>query len=477
MSDKQSKTHSVRRRAVYIAAICVMALFIIAAILAAIFLGQARGEATYLKLAITVIGMMFAAILFICCGFSNRDGNQQGDTFAAIAALLFFTILLSGTFDVMAAMPGSGRALCTLQTVTSVLSTLTQCLFWRYQKASLPRNHAQRFFSVWIYGAAGLYLLLMAVNLFTGVFFFVDASGQMQYPGEVADLTIFTLFYLSFLVYTLPQRCSRRKKLSLASFAFFPLLCVALTAVSTTSGVSYGTLSISYIFILLAAYVVFFGDYVESRRLLLQQKAELAEQAHRQTELQTALMLSQIRPHFLYNALTAIRNLCKNDPAEAYTSLGLFADYLRGNMDALGNGRMVSFEKELEHVKTYLMLEQMRFGDELKVEYDIQYTEFSLPSLSVQPIVENAVRHGATMNEDGGVITIRSEKTEEGAAVTVTDNGPGFTPGITPEDGRSHLGLENVRACLAASGCGELRIDSVLGRGTTVIILVREEKK
>ena len=354
MSDKQSKTPSARRRAVYIVTICVMVLFIIAAIYAVLFFGQTRSEADYLKLAITVIGMMFAAILFICCGFSNRDGNQQGDTFAAIAALLFFTILLSGAFDVMAAMPGSGRVLFALQTITSVLSTMTQCLFWRYQKASLPRNHAQRFFSMWIYGIAGLYLLLMAVNLFIGVFFFVDASGQMQYPGEVADLTIFTLFYLSFLIYTLPQRCSRRKKLSLASFAFFPLLCVALTAVSTTSGVAYGTLSISYIFFLLAAYVVFFGDYVESRRLLLQQKAELAEQAHRQTELQTALMLSQIRPHFLYNALTAIRNLCKNDPAEAYTSLGLFADYLRGNMDALGNGRIVPFEKELARESFFL---------------------------------------------------------------------------------------------------------------------------
>ena len=93
-------------------------------------------------------------------------------------------------------------------------------------------------------------------------------------------------------------------------------------------------------------------------------------------------------------------------------------------MNALGGGRKTSFEKELEHIKTYLSLEQMRFGDELKVEYDIQYKDFSLPSLTVQPIVENAVRHGATMNEDGGRITIRSCKTEDGAVITITDNGP-----------------------------------------------------
>lgn len=477
MANQRCKTAMGRRRVIYIATTCVMVIFIIAAICATLFFGQTRGEVDYLKLAIAVVGMMFAAILFICCGFTNQEGNQQGDTFAAISALLFFIILLSGAFDIMNGVSGSGRVLFALQTITSVLSAVTQCQFWRYQRASLPKNHAQKFFSVWIYSIAALYLLLMAINLFTGVLFSVDASGQMQYPGEAIDLGSVALFYLSFLLYTLPQRCSRRKKLSLASFAFFPLFCIVLTAISKTSEVVYGTLSISYIFILLAAYVVFFGDYIESRRLLLQQKAELAEQAHRQTELQTALMLSQIRPHFLYNALTAIRNLCKNDPAEAYTSLGLFADYLRGNMDALGNGRIVPFEKELEHVKTYLMLEQMRFGDELKVEYDIQYAEFSLPALSVQPIVENAVRHGATMNESGGVITIRTVKTDGGVVITVADNGPGFTPGVSPSDGRSHLGLENVRACLTASGCGELHVDSALGDGTTVTILIWEEKK
>ena len=476
MPEERGKKTSAWRRAVYIAMTGVMVALIIAAICATLIFGQSRGETDYLKLAIMVIGMVFAAILFACCGFSNREGNQQGDTFAAIAALLFFTILLSGAFDIVIGVPKSGRVLFILQTVTSILSAVTQCLFWRYQRVSLPKNNAQRFFSMWIYGIAALYLLLMVINLFTGVLFFVDASGQMQYPGEAADLTIFTLFYLSFLAYILPQRCSRRKKLSLASFAFFPLLCVALTAISTTFEVPYGTLSISYIFILLAAYVVFFGDYIESRGVLLRQKAELAEQAHKQTELQTALMLSQIRPHFLYNALTAIRNLCKNDPEEAYLSLGLFADYLRGNMDALSNGRMIPFEKELEHVKTYLMLEQMRFEDELSVEYDIQYSDFSLPALTIQPIVENAVRHGATMNENGGVITIQSVKTEDGAVITVTDNGPGFDPNTSPTDGRSHLGLKNIRACLAAKNCGELRIDSIPGTGTTVTILIREEK-
>ena len=123
------------------------------------------------------------------------------------------------------------------------------------------------------------------------------------------------------------------------------------------------------------------------------------------------------------------------------------------------------------------MLEQMRFGDELTVEYDIQYSDFSVPALTVQPIVENAVRHGATMNENGGKVIIRCVKTDSGACITVTDNGPGFDMTVPPSDGRNHFGLTNVRNCLEAKNCGELRIDSSKGTGTTVTILIWEEKE
>ncbi|MCQ2386331.1 MAG: histidine kinase, partial [Clostridia bacterium] len=221
--------------------------------------------------------------------------------------------------------------------------------------------------------------------------------------------------------------------------------------------------------------VVFFGDCLENRDILLRQKAELAEQSKKQTELQTALMLSQIQPHFLYTAISAIRYLCKTNPADAYTSLGQFADYLRGNMDALGNGRVIPFSKEMEHIKTYLSLEQLRFGEDLQVEYRIEYEDFSLPALTVQPIVENAVRHGATMNEQGGKIVIATRKAPDGAIVTVTDNGPGFDSDVLPADGKSHFGLNNVRNCLKVNDYGELSVSATPGGGATVSILIKSK--
>lgn len=468
---------SVGRRAVNIVLASIIIVLTVASIISSLISAKKSGEVIYLKMVITFLGMMFSGILLACCRINIRDYTRQDIVFSAIPLLLFFTIFLSGVLDMLNGTPEAGNIIFIIQTLVYVLSAVMDILFWLYQCNSLPKTKAQRYFGIWIFALVIAYLVLLAVNPFTKILFFVDESGYLNYPGETVDIIFFTLLYLSFLVYVLLQRCSIKKKISVACFAFFPLLFIVLSLVWYKLGVMYEASALFFIFMLLAAYVVFFGDYIESKALLLQQKAELAEQKNKQTELQTALMLSQIRPHFLYNAITAIRNLCKKDPAEAYISLGFFADYLRGNMDALGGGRIVPFEKELEHVKTYLMLEQMRFGDELTVEYDIQYSDFSVPALTVQPIVENAVRHGATMNENGGKVIIRCVKTDSGACITVTDNGPGFDMTVSPSDGRNHFGLTNVRNCLEAKNCGELHVDSGNGTGTTVTILIWEEKE
>lgn len=472
--EKQGRTGITRRQAMYFGIAVLMSLLIIASIYNIILLGLQQRESTYLKLMIAVLGMLFAEILFIACCVNNREDTRQGHLFAAVSALLFTMIFFSGLVDALEGTVESGRLLLELESLGSVLSAMVHLLLWFYQCASLPKTRVQRYFTRWIHVLMVTYIALVVVNVFTGFLVYVDESGYLQWPGEWAELGATSAFYVSYLLYVLPQKCPLKKKIAIASFAVFPLLVIAVTTIWFLAGITTTVLSISYTFVLLAVYVLFFCDYTTSQELFLAQKVEIAEQKRRQTELQTALVLSQIRPHFLYNALTAIRNLCKNDAAKAYTALGRFADYLRGNMEVLGSGRSISFEKELEHIQTYLSLEQMRFGNELKVKYDIQYKDFSLPALTVQPIVENAVCHGATMNENGGIVTVRSVRTEKGIAISVTDNGPGFDATVPPSDGRTHFGLDNVRACLTASGCGDLQIDSTPGIGTTVTILIKE---
>ena len=403
--------------------------------------------------------------------------TRQGHIFAMLSCLLLINIALSGVVDTLPRTLDNKGMLLMIQEIISSIALIIELLFWFYQCESLPKNAAQKNYTIVIIGIVTFYAVLIILNLFYPILYDFDNNAQLTYPGFLIEFILAAGIYAIYLAYIIFQHCTLKKKISLASRAFFPLFYGVIDLIWYKSGSDYDVTIVLYIFMLMAAYVVYFGDYIESRELLLSQKAELALKEQRQTELQTALMLSQIRPHFLFNALTSIRSLCKNDPARAYTALGQFADYIRGNMEALDQGRIITFEKELEHIQAYLMLEQMRFGDDLKVEYDILFQDFSIPALTLQPIVENAVRHGATMNENGGIVSISTRETLEGALITVTDNGPGFDPDATITDGKTHFGLNNVRGSLNASGYGELQIQSYPGEGTTVTIVIWGNKE
>ena len=462
-----------KRKATYLAALCVMGVLLIASIYFTFSLGLLRSNADYLKMALAVIGMLFAMILFVCCFFNIRDNMRLGSIFAAASLLLFFCLLLSGLLDIFTGKGMEGGILIALQTVTAIATTAVHVLFWHYQCASLPENRVQRYFTLWVYALSGAYLVTLGINLFTGVLFAVDASGNLVSTGETLEIIFITLFYLTYLCYILPQRCPLSKKLSLASFAVFPIFCIVLTAVWYALGIE-SILSVTYLFLLMAAYVVFFGDYIESKEHLLLQKTELAEQARRQTELQTAVMLSQIQPHFLYNALNAISSLCETDALRARDAIDSFARYLRVNLNSLEGDRLVPFAEELEHTRTYLNIEQLRFGDDLQVVYDIGCDDFRLPPLCVQPLTENAVKHGL-QRTDGGVVTIRTRREGSAVHITVTDNGAGFAPDALREDDREHVGIENVRARLGVFCGGVLTVSSQPGEGTLAEIIIPEE--
>ena len=205
-----------------------------------------------------------------------------------------------------------------------------------------------------------------------------------------------------------------------------------------------------------------------------QNEKQIDELENELIQNQISIMLSQIQPHFLYNSLTAIRELCLIDPKKAYETVDEFSTYLRGNLDSLSIKKPIPFEKELSHVKTYLSLEKKRFGDNLNIVYDINAFYFTIPALTLQPIVENAVRHGVTKREDGGTVTISTDETETVAIITVKDDGVGFDIS-RHKDKNLRVGIENVRNRLAAMCGGSLQIDSKPGIGTTAVITIQKD--
>lgn len=201
-------------------------------------------------------------------------------------------------------------------------------------------------------------------------------------------------------------------------------------------------------------------------------KAEKQAMELKLQESQISIMLSQIQPHFLYNTLNSIYQLCETNPMRARSMVNSFAEYLRNNLSTLEEPGLISFETELAHINTYLDIEKIRFEDTLEIEYDIQCVDFSLPVLTVQPIVENAVKHGTSKKRGGGRILLSTEEDAESYIIKVSDTGCGFDPSVQKDDGKRHVGIENVRQRLSNMCGGSLVIESEVGVGTVATITI-----
>ncbi len=194
-------------------------------------------------------------------------------------------------------------------------------------------------------------------------------------------------------------------------------------------------------------------------------------------DLNMTVMLSQIQPHFLYNALNTIKYLIRRDPKAAENAVVRFSAYLRANMDSLTQKEPIDFAKELEHVQNYIAIEQVRFGERLNVEYDIQVTNFTIPPLTIQPLAENAIKHGVNQKPEGGTVRIATREEDGFVCVTVSDDGVGFDPdAMVEQNGRSHVGLSNIRTRLKEMMNADVEIKSTVGVGTTVTIRIPRER-
>jgi sensor histidine kinase YesM len=212
---------------------------------------------------------------------------------------------------------------------------------------------------------------------------------------------------------------------------------------------------------------------LQQNMVLLNQNKVIAEKKEEIENLQLNMVITQMQPHFVFNVLNIIYYLCAKDTKLAQTAIDNFSSYLRTNIDSLVSDELAPFSKELEHVKNYLDLEKLRFDDELEIEYDIGPTDFHIPMLVVQPLAENAVKHGIAKSSKGGKLIIRTVEDYDNHYVYVIDNGVGFDTKKKPaDDGRSHIGIENVRVRIEKRVNGKLELFSSKGKGTTAVITI-----
>lgn len=327
-----------------------------------------------------------------------------------------------------------------------------------------------RFLLIWGAFASVIYGICMTQDWF----FFVQADGN-----ETFHRITYSAIYLMAMVATaatVAVLIRHRKILGRLNFILLLLYKVS-PAVLQIPDLLHST-CLSYLMRAFYTFVLFVHVDQRREKELVEREAQLAVQEQELEELRTQIMLSQIQPHFLYNTLSTIGALCSMDKArEAEDVLNKFALYFRQNMEALSKERYIPFEKELEHIKTYLWIEKVRFEDDLNVEYRIGPTNFRLPYLSLQPLVENAVKHGICRKEDGGTVTVETRETEEEFLVIISDDGAGFDPSALPANDKNHVGIENTKARLELLCHGKLEIRSKVGEGTTVTVHLPKENE
>ena len=273
---------------------------------------------------------------------------------------------------------------------------------------------------------------------------------------------------------------SKAKAKWLLILLLLPLIAFAVDVVGTRLAIWEGGVISQYVFIVLFALATIMvlkfipnninaaakAKELEMEKIVL--NAELAES-------RISTMMSQIRPHFIYNTLGSIEQLCDLDPKKAGELVHDFAKYLRGNFGELDNPKPILMSQEMEHVRHYVSIENVRFPD-MTFAFEMNSEDFYIPALTVQPIVENAIKHGLMKLQKGGTIRVVSYETETDYCVLVVDDGAGFDTSLLIDE-RKHVGLRNIRERLKAMVNGSIDIESTVGVGTKVTIKIPKETK
>lgn len=406
------------------------------------------------------IASMLTGLVFLVFGLVNliRSKSEQGlvplGIFAIIIGLWRMTDIRFTAF----ALSDRPVLLAYLSIATLMIAIVPLHLY-------TVRNEKRRFLA---YGYSIATSLVCLVQIILQVF---------QVKDFRETLTLSHIMIVVGVLSIIASAVINRKAHKLDSFLdkFLPLIFIVGVSIDV---IIYFAADSSYNLLFSILSVVLFVGISGGRTVYdhLHQEKLLAEREVELTEARVAVTLSQIQPHFLYNALNSIAELCREDPEQARTATVDFAEYLRVNLKSIQTKRLVPFIDELTHIRRYLDLEKMRFDERLNIIYDIRATDFVLPQLSIQPLIENAVKHGVGQKEEGGTVTVSTREENDSFHIIITDDGVGFDVEAALNDGGVHIGLENSRNRLRTLCNGTVEITSEIGKGTTAIIRIPKEK-
>ena len=413
----------------------------------------------YINIALDAFGLLVVLIILLSC--INEHVRNSRSTSKSFMFLLTF-IVATLIFDLLSWV-GEGRI--ELATLTTVSNTVAVCFsyvtimcFMFYLRETLNNPNKLLSAMIWLFGFLNiLTIIFLIANAFYGYAFYVNELGHYVRVDNVTMSIIYLQFpILAFvaiiLVLLFTDSSDKELKRSFVTYMLFPTVGVLLDY-------CIHGLSLTYICLVLSVLIIYANIYLQKQKMIEKQK--------------NALMLSQINPHFVYNTLSTIAAMCDSSPKQAKYLTIDFSQYLRKNIDSLNSEELIPFDQELEHVACYLKIEKARFRERLNVVYSIQCRDFDIPPLTVQPLVENAIKHGITKKADGGTVKICTFENRLYYIIEIIDDGVGFDA----ETVEKHVGIENVKNRVATMCKGNITVKSMLGIGTRIIIEIPKKKK
>ena len=413
-----------------------------------------------INISIELFGLLICLTVILCrnflVGFHQQKLKMRFTQLAFGEALFLFSAAMCGLLMQIRTPAASVLLkifyflrLMFIYVLTGIFTEYMICFFHADQK-KLMRT------CIW-----GLILISTAtlfINLFVPFFYSIDSNNRLI-PTVYFQLSLFPCVLISILnlIYVICRK-SKVSALAFTSFLFYIIVPVSAIMIQILF-VQLDIVSIALILVMMYMFVVMQNRFVH----------EYIEQEKELQESRTRLMISQVRPHFIFNSLTSIAQLCDEDPAEAKNVTIAFANYLRGNLTSLEKTEPIPFSDELNHIRNYLKIEKTRFGDFLNIVYDIETEDFRVPALSIQPLVENAVKHGVGMKEDGGTVTISVHAEDGQIVLAIRDDGIGFDTSkeMASDTG---IGIRNSTERLKLQCQADVRIESTPGTGTCVTI-------
>ena len=420
--------------------------------------------------------ILIGSLSFIAAGylfFASSAIKEQYKSLGGIELIVGFLLLCDGLAWYFNGIPGDSTYI--ILTITNFLTftcnAMLPVLYCVYIIQSMDKDVRDiRILNV-IVAISGLTEMFLLASYMNQYIYWIDPKTNLYQRGD-GFIIWSVLFFVPVLICTVyvilhKRLFNIRRYTVILVFALVPILAAF---VNLFIGMSLSNYAIS-----LCVLVMFMQALQDNVAIMIEQKEHIRKQDDELDDMRHRIALSQIKPHFLYNTLNSIYVLCDTDKDKAKEVINNLADYLRQNIGSMESKEPIPFEKELEHTRIYLEIEKVRFADRFDVEYKINAKDFFIPALTVQPLAENAIKHGLCKKhtEEKGLLVISSDDMGDHYRVCIVDNGTGFDVGeyMNRENvPGEHIGLRNVRDRIKITTNADLKINSEIGRGTRIEI-------